>query len=305
MQNAGWTVNPRSLLITCMRGLGDGVYQRPFIRAQGEVGEVYIDTPWPELYGDLPGVHCVRPASMPYRTQAKNMARQTGNVWAAAPRNVRRKQFTYALVRPGSICEELERHVGLAGRPFRFDLPNLGPSPIAAPLPIAVVRPVTIRTEWKNLARAPRPEYVYEASRILRDLGFYVVVVADIAPPAEVLEGTMPDGDAYFVNGELTAAQVIALIQEAAVVVGGSGFIIPTAIAAGTPLVVISGGQGGHNSPERVTDRRMDLSTTRFVLPDHFCMCTNHLHKCDKRISRFADRFRNAVLEAAPMGAGV
>lgn len=273
-----------------MRGLGDGVYQRPFIRAQGEVGDVYIDTPWPELYSDLPGVHAVRPASMPYRTQAKHLSRLTDYPWSVAPRVSIRKQFTYALVRPGSILEELERHIDLAGRPFRFDLPYLGPSPIVAPLPIAVVRPVTVRQEWKNLARAPRAEYIADASRVLRSLGFYVVVVADIDPPAEWLEGEMPIADEYFVKGELNAMQVLALIQSAAVVVGGSGFIIPSAIAAGTPLVVISGGQGGHNAPERVTDSRMDLSKTRFVLPDHFCMCTNHLHACNKQISGFEDR---------------
>lgn len=280
-----------------MRGLGDGVYQRPFIRAQGEVGEVYIDTPWPELYSDLPGVHAVRPASMPYRTQAKNIARLGNYPWSIAPRVVQRKQFTYALAQPGSILEELERHIGLAGRPFRFDLPYLGPSPIVAPLPIAVVRPVTIRKEWRNLARAPRPEYVADASRMLRSLGFYVVAVADIDPPAETLEGDMPEADAYLVRGELSAAQVLALIQSAAVVVGGSGFIIPTAIAAGTPLIVISGGQGGHNAPDRVTDSRMDLSRTRFILPDRFCMCRNHLHNCDKGISDFEEKFGRAVLE--------
>lgn len=280
-----------------MRGLGDGVYQRPIIRARGELGAVYVDTPWPELYRDLSGVHPVRPASMPYRTQAKNMARLTDFQWSRPPNNVRRRQFTYALCRPGTICEELERHIDLGGRPFRFDLPDMGPSPVFSPKPIAVVRPVTTRQEWKNLARAPKPEYVAAAAKILRAIGFHVVAVADIDPPAEWLEGQLPEADEYFVKGELTAAQVLALIQNAALVVGGSGFIIPSAIAAGTPLIVISGGQGGHNSPERVTDPRMDLTRTRFILPDRFCMCTNHLHLCNKRISGFEARFRRTALE--------
>jgi hypothetical protein len=299
MLNDAWPINPRSLLITCMRGLGDGVYQRPFIRAQGEVESVYIDTPWPELYADLPGVHPVRPRAMPYRTQAKNIAR-TGYQWAIAPRNVRRKQFTYALVRGGPICGELERHVDLAGRPFRFDLPNFGPAPLMAPLPIAVIRPVTTRQEWKNLARSPDPKYILEASRILRSMGFYVVAVADIDPPAEWLEGEMPEADAYFVRGELSVTELLALIQNAGVLVGGSGFIVPVGIAARVPLIVIGGGQGGHNAPELVTDPRMDLSLARFVLPDRYCRCQNPQHDCDKAFANFPGRFIEALTAVTP-----
>lgn len=284
-----------------MFGLGDGVYQRPFIRAQSEVRPVFIDTPWVELYSDLPNVHLLRPRSMAYRTQAKNLMRLRNFPWAQLPPGVMdRVRASYALVAPGSICDELERRIGLAGRPFRFDLPDFGPSPITAAKPIAVLRPVTFRTEWKNAARSPRPQYIEEAATELRRAGYHVVLVADVAPPAEVLEGNLPEADEVYLRGELAMPQLFALIQHAAVVVGGSGFIIPVSIAFGTPLVVISGGQGGHNAPERVTDPRMDLSRVRFVLPDRFCRCTNPRHDCDKVISGFAERFSSALAEATP-----
>lgn len=288
----------RPLLIRAMYGLGDGVYQRPFIRAQSELRPVYVTTPWPELYADLPAVHPVRPVRMQYRTQAKNLARLEAFPWATPPRACDRAYFTYALRRHGSILQELERYVPLAGRPFVFDLPDFGPSPVVAVKPVAVVRPVTTRAEWQNTARAPRPEYIAQAASVLRHAGFHVVAIADIEQPAEWLEGEMPQADEYFVRGELAAPQLLALIQHAAVVVGGSGFIIPTSIALGTPLVVIGGGQGGHNGPERVTDPRMDTSRVRFVLPDAYCPCTSPRHDCDKEISRFPVRFRDALLEA-------
>lgn len=287
------------LLIDAMAGLGDGVYQRPFIRAQAQLRPVYVVTPWPELYADLPNVHPVRPRRMPYRTQAKNLARLESFPWATPPKEHEKAYFSYALRRAGSILDELEKYVGLAGQPLVFDLPDFGPSPVQAGKPVAVVRPVTTRAEWKNTARAPLPEYIEQAATVLKHAGFHVVAVADLDPPLEWLEGEMPVADQYFVHGELAVSDLFALIQHAAVVVGGSGFIIPAAIALGAPLVVISGGQGGHNAPGRVTDPRMDLSRVRFVLPDYFCPCTNSKHDCDKRISRFPVQFREALLDVA------
>lgn len=285
------------LYIKAMAGLGDSVYQRPFIRAQAEVRPVYVQTPWPEMFADLETVHPVRPPHMPLRTQAKNIERP--HRWCTVPARHERKYFTYALRRDGSILDELEKYVGLEGRPLRFDLPEFGPSPVQVDRPVAVIRPVTTRAEWANTARAPRPEYVEQAALVLKHAGYYVVAIADIDPPLEWLEGRMPYADAHFVRGELLPAQLMALIQRAGVVVGGSGFIVPSAIAARTPLVVIGGGQGGHNAPERVTDPRMDLSRTRFVLPDRYCRCIKKSGLCcDKTIRDFPQRFRAALLAA-------
>lgn len=287
------------LVITGMGGLGDGVYQRPFVAAQSAVRDVYITTPWPELYADLPRVRPLYPAAIGLRTQAKNMERQPETVWFASqiPERYERARFFYRLREPRiTILQELERCIGLARKPFRFDLPDFGPSPVTARKPVAFLRPVTTRKEWANNARAPRPEYVEQAAGVLRAAGYHVVAVADIAPPAEWLEGRMPVCDQYFVRGELSARQMLALIQHSAVVVGGVGFIVPVALAAGRPLVVIGGGQGGHNAPERITDPRLDLARTRFVMPERFCMCTDRAHRCPKEIRDFRPRFREALL---------
>lgn len=288
----------RPLFVKAMRGLGDGVYQRPFLRAQGEARPVFVDTPWPELYRDLANVHPVRPRSMRYRTQAKNLGRLDAFPWATAPRECERAYFTYALRRPGSILVEMEKYVSLEGRPLVFDLPDFGPSPVRASKPVAVLRPVTLRAEWKNTARAPDPRYIAQAATVLRHAGFHVVAVADLEDGAEWLEGEMPAADQYLVRGELSVTELLALTQAAAVVVGGSGFIVPVALAQGTPLVVIGGGQGAHNHPERVTDPRMDTRAARFVLPDRYCPCTSPRHACDKEIADFPVRFRTALFEA-------
>ena len=280
-----------------MQGLGDAVYQRPFVRAQGRVRETYIDTVWPEVYADLPGVFPVRPRTI-YRTQAKNLARLSAFPWAEEPADFERGRFTYMLQRPtGSICDELEHHVGLAGQPFVFDAPDFGPPPVDAPY--AVIRPVSVRTEWSNPARNPDPAYVAEAARILRAAGFRVVCVADLAPGAETLVGEMPEADVYLTRGELAQPDLFALIRHAAVVVGGVGWIVPVALAYGTPAVIIGGGLGQFNRPDRLVDPRIDGSAMRFILPTPYCMCRIPRHQCPRVIPVFAEKFQAALLEVA------
>lgn len=286
----------RPLFLSLMQGLGDAVYQRPVVRAQAELRPVYIDSCWPEVYRDLRGVHLVKPRPR-YRTQAKNVARLDGFPWADAPRDCERRNFTYVLIRPGSISAELERHVELGGRPFVFDLPDYGP-PLIAP-PYAVIRPVSVRREWTNVARNPDPAYIAEAADLLRAAGLTVVAVADLAGSVETVVGEMPEADIYWTAGELEQPALFALIRHASVVVGGSGWIVPTAVAYRTPAIVIGGGQGWHNAPERLIDPRMDGSRVRFLLPEPYCLCKAPRHACPKAIPDFARRFRAALADLA------
>lgn len=287
----------RPLSIKMMQGIGDSAYQRPFVRAQAATRPVYIDTAWPEIYADLPGVHFVKPATT-LRTQAKHVERLNGFPWEAAlPKHEsEQKKFIYVLVAPGSIAAELERRVGLNGQPFVFDLPDFGSVPI--PAPYAVIRPVSIRKEWTAIARTPEPAYIQQAARMLKALGFTVVCVADIDGEQETLVGEMPEADFYFTKGEVEPpGPLFALVKNAAVVVGGSGWIIPVCLAYGTPAVIIGGGLGGYNAPARVIDSRMDGSRMRFVLPEPYCACIMTRHKCLKEIPDFAGKFEAAVSE--------
>jgi hypothetical protein len=289
------------LTLECMGGLGDNIYTRPFVRAWAteEGGPCWVRTPWPQLFADLPNVRFSRPPVMRLRTQAKNMARTDGAVWSSPGPRGDRRRFQYRLERKGeTILQEIERSAGYpAGQPFVFDLPDFGPSPIAGR--IAVIRPATVRTEWANLARNPDPAYLAHAAVTLRDAGFKVVVVADVDDKVERIVQPLPIGDVTLIRGELNVMQLMALIQHAAVVVGGVGFIVPAAAALKTPAVIIGGGNGAHNAPRTVVDPRMDASRMRFILPDDYCMCANMGHKCDKRISEFAQRFARSLGEVA------
>src|SRR5215467_8128712 len=78
------TIKPkRPLLIQGQWGLGDNIYARPFVKKLCEHREVYLDTPWPEIYEDLPVKFILKPRRL--RTQMKNVDRQPETRWAPLP----------------------------------------------------------------------------------------------------------------------------------------------------------------------------------------------------------------------------
>ena len=60
------------LLLQGMQGLGDNLYQRAVLKYCGT--QVALQTPWPQMYADLPNVTCV-PANSHLRTQRKSEQR--------------------------------------------------------------------------------------------------------------------------------------------------------------------------------------------------------------------------------------
>jgi hypothetical protein len=174
--------------------------------------------------------------------------------------------------------------LGIKFDPALFTLPDMGPAPIVSERPIAVVRPVTVRTEWRNEARNPLPEYVNAIAAELMAT-HTVVAVADLAPKEEWLLGPSPPAHWYFMAGEFSVRELLALVRDADVVVGGVGWIVPAGLALNVRTFVVLGGHGGHIAPMKITDPRLDLSRIGFAVPEDFCRCTNMLHHCNKRIA--------------------
>lgn len=280
----------RSLHIRGMHGLGDNIMQRPFIRAAAEDHQVFLETPWPELYADLPNVLPVR-ANSNLRTQAKN-EKASKVVWHKPyGRRIRMHYGPQDLVR-SNIWRALNKHLPLGGHPFQLDLPPLPvPDIDTQGKPLAIIRPVTARTEWLNLARNPIPAYVNAIAAEL-SLTHYVVCLADLQDDQEWLEGPMPFCDLALIRGELTTLEALALVAEADVVVGGVGWIVPAALAARRRAFIVLGGMGAHNAPERLTDQEwVDNSHIGWAIPDHYCLCDQKTHNCDKRITDIDRQF--------------
>lgn len=262
-----------------MRGLGDNIYQRAFL---GQVREpVYLETPWPELYLDMPHVHPVRCATT-LRTQSKNMQRHTQ--WNVMPRGPVH-QIRYGSI---GIIPGMSQTFGVPPGPLT--LPHFGLPPVAI-RPYVVVRPVTVREEWRADTRNPLPEYIAWAAQEMRRRGFVVVSVADLAPGQEWALDPLPPADICFHSGELPVEELLALVQNAEAVIGGIGWILPACLAARVPAWIVCGGQGGFNAPELITHPALDPSCISFAVPDRFCRCTQKQHNCDKRISDYDTRF--------------
>lgn len=288
-----------TLVLRGLGGLGDGVYQRPIIHAALRHYEtVYLETPWPELYRDLP-VRCTR-FTYELRTQQKNVARQAS--WETAPEDgttfkaARIKYNSQSLRDGGSILSALEQCVPFKVHPVRFDLPDFGSSPVPTDRPVAVLRPATLRSEWLVPARNPDESLPAEAARLLRALGYFVVLIADLEDGREWLVGPKPEADAEFLRGELGVGELCALIANAALVVAPVGFAVPVAMAYRTPCVVLAGGVLKWNGPQAVMDERIE-APVRWIMPDAPCYCEQRAHECDKAVSGFAGKFTDAVRE--------
>lgn len=266
------------MIIHGMKGLGDNIYQRAFIKALPK--PIWLQTPWAELYEDIEGVFCCKPHTT-LRTQAKNISKYTK--WYKEPvGHARLIQYSKE-----GIINGLQRTFGVI--PDTFDLPFFGG--VSCGRRYAVIRPATVRTEWLAETRNPDPQYIAEAAQILHEAGYYVVSVSDLEDGKEWALNPMPFADVQYHKGELDIKQLLALIQNASVVVGGVGWIVPASIAANVPAWIINGGNGGYNRKDAITDSRMDLSKIHFAEPDNFCKCFKPQHNCNKHISHHADKF--------------
>lgn len=261
------------MIIHGMRGLGDNLFQRPFIKALPK--PVYLDTPWPEIYQDIPGVHFIRPQTT-LRTQAKNIARHAD--WVMPPGRQPARHIRYGAE---GIIPGMTASFGVA--PGEFDLPPLGPFP--CDLKYVVVRPATVRSEWRADTRNPEPEYIAEAAREAKRRGYHVISIADLQDGQEWIVGQAPPADTCFHAGELPVERLLSLVANAAAVIGGIGWLVPAALAAKVPAWIICGGQGGYNAPELITPKGQ--SNITFAVPDNFCRCKLKQHGCDKRISDY------------------
>lgn len=261
------------MIIHAMRGLGDSIYSRAFIKQLP--GELYIDTPWPELLADLPNVHFIRPQTN-LRTQAKNIARHAD--WIMPPGRQPTRQIRYGAegIIPGMIA-------AFGIMPGEFDLPPLPPSPVEGKY--VVVRPATVRSEWRADTRNPNPEYIAWAAAEAMRRGYKVISVADLQDGQEWGVDPMPPADVRYHKGELPVEQLLSLVANASAVIGGIGWLVPAALAAKVPAWIICGGQGGYNAPELITPKEQTNIT--FAVPDNFCRCRLKQHNCDKRISDY------------------
>lgn len=274
----------KELLIRGHVGLGDTIYQRPFIP---KCGATHIATPWPEAFWDM-DVVCVKQTNG-LRTQELNARSMSTNVRVP----IRAKQVSYV---PGvrqygmNVMDALASSFGCDWGPF--ELP-LHPSWIEEAQRVistldlggrelAIVHPPTLRREWLYPSRNPNPvafRWIMEANRDR----FFFLSVGHISGVEEWFDGIDGGWDAAFNHGELRWTTIAALMHLARISITAPGFFIPLGIATKSRVLSIFGGL----QPNWVlVHSRMDLSTYRALEPEPFCHCEKKDHDCEKHIPR-------------------
>ena len=275
--------------------MGDAIYVRPAIRDAAAQREVYLETPWPELYSDLK-VKFVR-GEKGLRLQMRNVVRQSSSLWVTPPPGIESVALGYGPIelQDADVFSAMARKMPMPMRSEpTWDLPDLGECPIdSGGAPLALIRPVLRRLEWDNVARNPLPQYVADIAGDLKSRGYATLVVCDLQVDREILAaGIMPPNNLALTRGELSTQQLLATIRDASVVVGGVGWIVPAAVALGTPTFVILGGNGGMNAPSILLHPRMRADLVGFASPPRLCMCIDMRHECDKRIPNLSAQWR-------------
>ncbi|WP_052213232.1 hypothetical protein [Aeromonas hydrophila] len=296
---------PEKLYFAGMEGIGDNINQRCFIKALADKGhEIWLKTPLPEIYRDIPGVHFVR-ANTQLRTQ-KVSEQQSQVRFVPEPPGVPRKRIFYGNghLQKGSVFDAMAEQFGI--RPAVMDLPSYEPANIqtTAGKPVAVIRPTTERDEWHNASRGPLNEYIDDTARQLAIAGFHVISIADVKEGEEWIPGREPFAHQKFHHGELSIWQMLALVERADIVLTGPCVVMHAALAYQRPMICVGGGNGGNNHHLKVTDPDccQGLSSSLFVYPDNYCCCQEMIHDCDKTITGLAAQvapFINMVYTAA------
>lgn len=276
-----------------MHGLGDNIYQRGFIKEIKT--EVYLETPWPQIYQGLDHVKFIKPNTK-LRTQSKNIAKEDSDIqWLDIDPSKydgyrHRKKIHYGnpkrsrgIIREMADCFDV--------RPSKFDLPDFRSEfPWIKDLgEFALIRPVTERKEWFNKARNPKPEYIKKSTEMLKDSGIKIISIADLKKDEEWLIEPKPYSDKKFHKGELGVKELLALVQSAKYTVGGVGWIVPASLCYNNKAWIVLGGHGHYNSPEFIMYRQPNQVS--FAKPDNFCRCRNMTHDCDKEISNYENQF--------------
>lgn len=300
-------IKKEKLHIETFAGFGDCIYSRGIIRELCKTYEIYIETPLPDMFRDLP-VNFIYTTTK-YRTQSK--IKPSNKIkFVNLPENIKKIKLHYDHdLASSTVMTMLLKQCELPlDTKLTWDLPDFSDELKEANIQIpkdkklAIVRPATIRAEWKVITRPPNPQYLYWASHALMEYGYHVISVADLEPDVEWLHmGQDVVANKKLYKGELPMYALLELMKQAEVVVGGSGFIVPAAISANTNLFIIFGGRMLYDSPHKIIPVHTK-SLVNWAMPANPCRCGIDIHPegeptCNKYIPDIDSKFMEFMLK--------
>lgn len=279
-----------ALFVEGMHGLGDNLHQRSVMRQLMRDYDVWLETPWPCLYHDMPDLKLISKGSV-LRTQAKNAQREADRFTKEPPpAYARRLKVNYppdAVRQHGAALAAMSAQCGVRPGDFRLPIPDewfaRADQLIAQwqpSKPLMIYRPLVERTEWGGCRnRNPSHAAYGDLFKAIRDR-FFVVSVADLVPRKEWMVGPAVDADVTYHGGELDIEILAALTARAGLVYTAPGFALVLAQAVGTPVVGVFGGYEKSSSFSAGAAYTPTLGIDT-IKP---CDCFSHSHRCEKRI---------------------
>lgn len=264
--------------------MGDNIHQRAIVRHFLKDFDVYLETPWPSIYHDMPEVKLVSKGSS-LRTQAKNAQRES-HLFVQPPSRID-KQITVTYPPADvricrSVLVAMCNRVGAPAGDFRMPVPDEWTHGLDLPKdkPVLIYRPLVERREWGGCPnRNPDKQAYVDLFQSIRDK-FFVVSVADLQHGQEWLAQPETDADLKLHSGELDFRQLAALFRDASMVYTSPGFGVVLGQAVGTPACAVFGGYESSYSfsSGAIYTPTLGIDT---VSP---CECFSHTHKCVKEI---------------------
>lgn len=282
--------NRQPLLIEGMHGLGDNVHQRAILRQLIEPGrDIWLTTPWPCVYHDMPDLKLVRPRYEGLRTQFKNMEREAARYTREPPAPhafpMRIWYDKAGIDAVGSILGAMLLRASCDPTigDFRYrDVPQAWIDEarrfVKTDKPILVYRPLVVRDEWPGCAIRNPDFHAYAYLFELIRRRFYVVSIADLVPNKEWTVGREVDVDLKLHRGELHFPALVGLFAMASMVYTSPGFATVLAQAVSTPLVTVF---GGRESGQTIS-LGARYSPTLAIDPIKPCMCMSTEHGCSE-----------------------
>ncbi len=300
------------LFITGPGGFGDTFHLRSIVRAlANRYTNIYVRTALPEAFWDIENVKFVRPTTNKLRAQKEHVEyldKAKGHKWTKPPDGTAHHSWAslapswrHQTNKPNSVAvpvnprgEEsttkyfINEH-GIDSIDYSFPLKKawvkeaekiIGSLNLQGKK-LCIVRPPSIRKDWANYARNPKPEYF----QLLIDKykkDYFFVTAGNNQHNQEWYVGTAPRGiNKKYDHGELALTTLFALIKLADMIITPPDFFSMLAIAMRTKCFCIFGGCA---KPSIIFDEKMGLENFTHVAPNPFCNCVRMEHNCNKEI---------------------
>jgi hypothetical protein len=277
-----------SFILNNYSGFGDNIYHIPFVHQLAKRGEVFMFTPFPELF-QFPNVFCF-PRDMSLKTQVENSRNNTLYCKDRHPSG-HEIHLCYGqnLKRGRTVMQTFEEAIPLDEWFFEFTpKPSIRAQEIkdranAAGKKLCVVRLPSVRQEWFCTSRNGEMEGFQACIDHLKDT-HYIVAVGDIGNREEY-DGVCPTGVHEHCDRRgpdyLPLWDMVYLLTLSDLVLSIQCNILPLCQILRKRAFFIYGGYVPH---ALLNDQR--FYQVGYVEPDPFCFCVDNRHSCNKHIPR-------------------